>query len=109
MSEPVKFAPLNLTREELIEYTPDWKGERFENGRPRVPDDILERMRRVSITQAWGVLNGQGFKNQFEDGWMCTQPSGTLVGRALTASIFLTIPWCMPDGPWSEHPGFCLQ
>lgn len=85
MSDPTKFAPFNLTREELIEYTPEWTGERFENGRPRVPDDILERMKKVSITQAWTVLHGQGYDCQYEDNWMCTQPEGTLIGRALTA------------------------
>ena len=80
-----KVCPLDLTKEELIDYTPEWDGERFEDGRPKVPDDILERMAHVSITQAWGVLRGQGFEWQYEDGWMCTHPGQVLVGRALTA------------------------
>lgn len=41
-----KFAPLNMSPEEIIEYTPEWDGERFADGRPRVPDDLLERMVR---------------------------------------------------------------
>ncbi|MBM3214351.1 RraA family protein [Candidatus Poribacteria bacterium] len=80
-----KYAPLNLSPEELVEYTPEWSGERFPDGRPRVPDSILERMERVTITQAWGVLQGAGFHWQFEGGWVCTQPGETLVGRAATA------------------------
>ncbi len=80
-----KFAPLNLTPEELIDYTPDWIGDRAADGRPLVPDDILERMRRVTITQAWGVLRGDGYHHQYEDGWLCTHPGQVLVGRALTA------------------------
>ncbi len=56
-----KFTPLNLSSEELIAYTPEWQGERFADGRPRVPDDIVARMRHVTITQAWGVLRGAGF------------------------------------------------
>ncbi len=80
-----KFAPLNLSRDELIEYTPAWTGERYPDGRPRVPDDVLARVRRVTITQAWGVLQGEGFAHQFEGGWQCTHPGGTLCGRALTA------------------------
>ena len=80
-----KVCPLNLTQEELTEYTPEWQGQRFEDGRPNVPDDILERMRSVTITQAWGVLHGQGYEWQYEDGWMCTHPGQVLVGRALTA------------------------
>ena len=80
-----KFAPLNMCPEELIEYTPEWEGERFADGRPKVPDDILERMRNVSITQAWGVIRGPGYNWQYEDGWVCTHPGQVLVGRALTA------------------------
>ena len=41
-----KFCPLNLTPEEIIEYTPEWEGDRSEDGRPRVADEILERMRQ---------------------------------------------------------------
>ncbi len=80
-----KFAPLNMSSEELIEYTPEWEGERFADGRPKVPDDILERMRNVSITQAWGVIRGPGYNWQYEDSWICTHPGQVLVGRALTA------------------------
>ena len=80
-----KFAPLNMSPEELIEYTPEWEGERFADGRPKVPDDILERMSNVSITQAWGVIGGPGYNWQYEDGWVCTHPGQVLVGRALTA------------------------
>ncbi len=80
-----KFAPLNLTPEELIRFTPLWQGERFEDGRPKVADDIVERMRRVTTTQAWGVLRGEGYHWQYVDGFFCTQPGKTLVGRAVTA------------------------
>ena len=80
-----KFAPLNLSKGELIDYTREWQGERSADGRPRVSDDLLERMRRVTITQAWGVLRGAGYNWQYEGNWQCTHPGGTLVGRAMTA------------------------
>ena len=80
-----KFAPLNLSRDELIDYTPQWHGDRFDNGRPRVPDELIERMRRVTVTQAWTVLRGKGYHHQFEGSWQCTHPGGTLCGRASTA------------------------
>ena len=80
-----KFAPLNLSEEELIDYTYEWKGERSPDGRPKVPDDILDRMKDVTITEAWGVLRGAGYRWQYEGNWMCTQPGQVLVGRALTA------------------------
>ena len=85
-TDPVtKFAPLNLSPDELSEYTPDWTGDRAADGRPWVADELLERMRRVTITQAWGVLRGDGYHYQYEDGWLCTHPGQVLVGRALTA------------------------
>jgi len=80
-----KFAPLNLSEQELVEYTPEWQGERFSDGRPRVSDDIIERMKQVTVTQAWGVLSGEGYHWQYEGGWQCTHPGGVLVGRAVTA------------------------
>ena len=80
-----KFAPLNQSPEELVAYTPEWTGDRSSDGRPRVPDALLERIRNVTITQAWGVLTGEGYAWQYEGGWVCTHPGGTLVGRALTA------------------------
>jgi 4-hydroxy-4-methyl-2-oxoglutarate aldolase len=80
-----KFAPLNMSPEEIIDYTYEWQGERFADGRPKVPDSILERMKYVTLTQAWGVLRGDGYEWQYERGFMCTQPGEVLVGRALTA------------------------
>ncbi|MGI6368614.1 MAG: RraA family protein [Anaerolineae bacterium] len=82
----VKFAPLNLTAEEIIQFTPEWSGERSADGRPRVSDDILLRMRSVTVTQAWSVMRREGYHWQYEGGWQCTQPGKTLVGRAVTVS-----------------------
>ena len=80
-----KFAPLNLSPEELIDYTYEWQGERFADGRPKVPDAILERMESVTLTQAWGVLHNEGYELQYDQGFVCSQPGKVLVGRALTA------------------------
>lgn len=74
-----------LTRETLVFYTEEWTGERFEDGRPKVSDELLERMKIVSIEQAWGVLRGEGFHNQFEGGWQMIRESEPIIGRALTA------------------------
>ena len=80
-----KFAPLNLVPDEIIDYTREWRGERSEDGRPYVADALLERVRNVTITEAWGILRGDGYHFQYEDGWFCTHPGQVLVGRALTA------------------------
>lgn len=73
------------TPEELIYYTSEWSGERFEDGRPMVADEILERMRKVSIEEAWGVLRSKGYINQFEGNWVLIHDDVPVVGRALTA------------------------
>lgn len=80
-----KFAPLNMSREELIAFTPLWEGERFADGRPKVPDAVLERIKLVTLTEAWGVLRGEEYHWQFEGNWRATQPGKVLVGRAVTA------------------------
>ena len=49
---PAAAQPGVLTREQLIEYTPDWKGERFADGRPKVPDAILDRMKNTTLEEA---------------------------------------------------------
>ncbi|MGE5489180.1 MAG: RraA family protein [bacterium] len=74
-----------LTPQELIKYTPEWKGERYPDGRPKVPDGILKRMREVTLEEAWAVLRNAGFTHQYEDGWMEIHPGKVMVGRALTA------------------------
>ena len=50
-----------------------------------MPDDILQRMKQVTTTQAWGTLRGGGYEHQYEGNWQHTHPGKTLVGRAVTA------------------------
>ena len=63
-----------FTRDDVIKYTADWKSERFEDGRPKVPDAILDRMKKVTLEEAWAELRNAGFNHQFEDGWMTIHP-----------------------------------
>jgi regulator of RNase E activity RraA len=74
-----------FTREDVVKYTPDWKGERFPDGRPKVPDSILDRMKNVTLEEAWATLRNHGFNHEYEDGWLSIHPDKVLVGRALTA------------------------
>jgi regulator of RNase E activity RraA len=74
-----------FTPTDVIKYTPDWHGERFPDGRPKVPDDILDRMKNVTLEEAWATLRNAGFNYQYEDGWYSIHPDQVLVGRALTA------------------------
>ena len=81
-----------VAKEQIIFLTPQWEGERFEDGRPKVADDILKRMKRVSIEEAWGVLRNEGYHNQFEGGWEPLHDDVPVVGRALTVQY-------MPNRP----------
>lgn len=58
INNSVSAQPSSLTKDEMIKYTPLWKGERFSDGRPKVPDDIINRMKYVSITEVWEYLRG---------------------------------------------------
>ncbi|MDA0349204.1 MAG: RraA family protein [Verrucomicrobia bacterium] len=78
--------PLEMSKEQLIRYTSEWKGERFPDGRPKVPDDVIERMKLVNIEEAWGVLRSEGYDYQFERGWKMVHPGKVLCGRALTVT-----------------------
>lgn len=79
---------VQISREELIAFTPEWKGERFPDGRPKVPDDIIRRMKPVTIEEAWAILVGAGYRYQIADGWgQIINPDSVLVGRAYTTTF----------------------
>jgi regulator of RNase E activity RraA len=73
-----------ISREEMIFLTSEWKGERFPDGRPRIPDDLLERAKRIMVDDAWNALRNEGYHNQFEGGWKMVNET-LMTGRAVTA------------------------
>jgi 4-hydroxy-4-methyl-2-oxoglutarate aldolase len=89
------------TREQMIEYTPSWSGERFSDGRPKVSDALLERARGLSseeILVSWPSAGGQGGRggggggrgnpySQYTDGWQVLHPNKKMVGRAFTLAF----------------------
>lgn len=77
-----------ISKEQLTFLTPEWKGERFADGRPKVPDDILNRMKLVTLEEAWAVLRNANYNHEYDDGWQMINPDSVLVGRAVTA-IFM--------------------
>ncbi len=79
------FAQVKQTREQMMFYTSDWKGDRFPDGRPKVPDDLLKRALDVSIEDVWDYLGERGYKNQFEGHWQALHIDKPFAGRALTA------------------------
>jgi 4-hydroxy-4-methyl-2-oxoglutarate aldolase len=78
-------AQVKQTKEQMMFYTSDWKGDRFPDGRPKVADSLLKRAVDVSIEDVWDYLREQGYKNQFESGWQALHIEKPFAGRALTA------------------------
>lgn len=74
-----------FTTDQRIAFTPDWHGDRFSDGRPKVPDEVLSRLNDTDAEQAWDVLQDAGYKNQFEGNWKIINPGERMVGRVVTA------------------------
>ena len=74
-----------ISKEELVFLTPEWKGDRYLDGRPKVPVTLLERMKKVTLEEAWAVLKNENYKYQYAENWMTINPDSVLVGRAVTA------------------------
>src|SRR6478752_1652384 len=93
-----------LTKEQLIELTSQSTFDRFPDGRPKIPDSLLERARGMSAEEVWAGLNqagGQGggggrgggqWRNQYEDNFQVLHPKLKLVGRAFTAQFMPSRP-----------------
>src|SRR5579859_6553358 len=81
----VAFSQVKMTKEQMMFYTSDWKGDRFPDGRPKVPDDLLKRALDVSIEDVWDYLREKGYHNQFEGDWQALHIEKPFAGRALTA------------------------
>lgn len=75
--------------EYIRNLTAKWEGERFENGRPKVPDDLIERLKKVTIEEAWAELMKLGYQNQFEGDWSLLHETedAVLCGRVVTAQF----------------------
>ncbi len=81
-----------ISKEELIFLTSAWKGERFADGRPKIPDALIARAKNIGIEEAWTVLRNEGYKNQFEGNWKLVHDDVPVVGRAVTAMFMPTRP-----------------
>ena len=84
---PAQAQVFTLSKEQLIEYTAQNPFERFPDGRPKVPDALMQRARGMSVEEVFGVLPGKGFRNQYEDGFQVLHPGKKLVGRAVTVQF----------------------
>jgi regulator of RNase E activity RraA len=85
--QQVKSQYVQISKEELVALTPEWTGERFPDGRPKVPDDIVRRMKAVSVEEAWATMSNAGYRYQIAEGWEVINPDSVLVGRAVTTTF----------------------
>jgi 4-hydroxy-4-methyl-2-oxoglutarate aldolase len=88
-SQSVKWSP-----EDIKALTPEWTGERTPDGRPKVSDALLERLKTISMEEVWGFLEEKGYDNQFENfagtfenGWQIIHPDQVMTGRVVTAQF----------------------
>jgi regulator of RNase E activity RraA len=84
---PAEAQLFTLTKDQMIEYTAQNPFERFADGRPKVPDALIERARGLSAEEVYAVLPGKGFRHQYEDGFLILHPDTRLVGRAFTVQF----------------------
>ncbi len=84
---PAISQQVQISKDELIALTAEWKGERFPDGRPKVPDNIIRRMKSVSVEEAWATLKNAGYGYQVAEDWKTINPDSVLVGRAVTATF----------------------
>src|SRR6187549_681055 len=83
---------IGSTPEYVKALTAEWKGERSTDGRPKVSDDLLERLQACTLEQIWGYLGRKGFRNQVEKDWLILKPGETMVGRVVTAQFMPSRP-----------------
>ena len=97
LSSQVHAQQISATKEAITAYSQEWKGERYPDGRPKVSDDLVKRLKDISLEEAWGVMRNEGYTNQFEAGWQIIHPGQVLAGRVVTAQY-------MPARPDMEKP-----
>jgi 4-hydroxy-4-methyl-2-oxoglutarate aldolase len=85
MTTPAAPCQVATTKEQILFYTSEWKGERFPDGRPKIADDLLKRALDVSIEDVWDYLDERGYHCQFDGGWKALHLEKPFAGRALTA------------------------
>lgn len=83
--QEISWAQTIFPKEEMIFLTSEWSGERFPDGRPRLPDELISRAENIRVEEAWQILHEQGYEYQYEGNWKRMHDDVTIVGRALTA------------------------
>ena len=78
---------IGFSKQQLIDYTAQNPFDRLPDGRPKVPDALIERARDLSSEEVWSVMQAKGYDNQYADGFQVLHPGKTMVGRAFTVQF----------------------
>jgi regulator of RNase E activity RraA len=81
----------SLNREQMIKYTKQNPFDRFPDGRPKVPDALLEKVKTMSAEEVLAIIR-KGYPNQYVDGFKILSPGKTMVGRAMTLQLMPSRP-----------------
>lgn len=74
-------------RDDIIQMTPLWKGERLPDGRPKVADKYLEALKNLTLEEVWKPIFVKGYESQFEGRLHVLHDDGRkMIGRAVTAT-----------------------
>ncbi len=87
---PAGAQVFTLTREQMIKYTSRNPYDRFPDGRPKVPDDVLKKFLEMSSEET--MLGRLGYPNQFVDTLQVLHPGKKLIGRAFTLQLMPSRP-----------------
>lgn len=79
----IRAQTVAATPEYIKALTSQWKGERFPDGRPKVSDELLGRLKNLGLEDVWGVLRNRGYQNQFEGNWQVVNPDSAMTGIQL--------------------------
>jgi regulator of RNase E activity RraA len=90
LAPPAKAQLWTWTKEQMLQYTKAWTGDRFPDGRPKVPDQWLERAKDTSAEEI-AIPNGGrgggssgGMYSQYEGDFRVLHPDMKMAGRAFT-------------------------
>jgi len=78
---------ITFSNQDLLDYTSQNPFGRLPDGRPKVPDDLIERARGLSAEEIWAGLEDKKFRNQYADGFQVLHPGKTMAGRAFTVEF----------------------
>jgi len=89
LATPISTAAqlIQFSKQDLTDYTAQNPFGRLPDGRPKVPDDLIDRARGLSSEEVWAVLQAKGYNNQYADGFQVLHAGKMLVGRAFTVQF----------------------